>query len=869
VHALAFNPAGNLLASSGYREVKLWRRVSEVAPLAPPLAPGHEIRLAVASPDGRWLAGGGPAGVITVWHASDRSVAGHFTNATPDVSAIAFSTAGTRLASASGSKHVQVWDVESGARIAALDTPADVRALAWLGDETRMATGESDHMIRLWEMAGDAAGGIAPLKEFQGHEGPVTVLARVDPEGRQLLSGSEDGSVKLWDIAEGKAIRTLDQGGPVTGLAVRGDGKRFASAGRNNTAKIWNAEDGKQVAELKGDRYALESVAALDRGKTLSTADVAFRKGDLESAEKDGASQAERVKKAVEAFEPAEKAYADNKKAAEDALQAKDLEEKTLAELHLDITRVTEAFQTADSAAKQIEKDAKHFVTIATQSTSSEERSQLDKQEAEAFLAEAQRLADRSRVAASMSSLSVEEKAAAEQRAADAESVVAKARMLAESAKGGLESQAKAAADARAQADRGIEQVAARAFAAGLAKVEFDRVTQGVDERLKKATNTIAEAAKKIQSTDKEFKKAELEKSKTETELDLARKAEASGSKRIESAKTDLAAAEAADQEQSAALDAGKAAAAAGEQPMTAVAFFEDGSKVATASADGRIQTWTADNGLAIEVYAYGDKPVTSLAFFGPRRFMAASDGPADQSAREIHEAWVLDRVIGTGGEDSPMVDRVDALAFSPDGALLATGGGEPSRSGEIKVWRVADGTLAKDLPRVHSDTVLSLEFSPDGARIASGAADKFARITRWNSGEVEQVLEGHTHHVMGVAWKADGRTLATSGADHAIKVWDAVKGERKKNIQGFDKEITSIEFVGVTDQAVVCSGDNRVRMLKEDGNTVRDFGSVEDFQHAVAVTPDGLTVVAGGEASVLRAWNGKDGKVLAAFPSE
>jgi hypothetical protein len=57
--------------------------------------------------------------------------------------------------------------------------------------------------------------------------------------------------------------------------------------------------------------------------------------------------------------------------------------------------------------------------------------------------------------------------------------------------------------------------------------------------------------------------------------------------------------------------------------------------------------------------------------------------------------------------------------------------------------------------------------------------------------------------------------------------------------------------------------------MLKEDGNTVRDFGSVEDFQHAVAVTPDGLTVVAGGEASVLRVWNGKDGTVLAAFPSE
>jgi WD40 repeat protein len=220
------------------------------------------------------------------------------------------------------------------------------------------------------------------------------------------------------------------------------------------------------------------------------------------------------------------------------------------------------------------------------------------------------------------------------------------------------------------------------------------------------------------------------------------------------------------------------------------------------------------------------------------------------------------------GDESSPLVDRVTALAFSADGRWLASGGGEPSRGGEIKIWDVQERRLMADLPEIHSDTVLSLAFSPDGKYLASGAADKFARVVEWEREKLARTFEGHTHHVTGVAWKADGRTLATSGADNVVKVWDFVKGDRKKTIQGFDKEITSIQFVGVGDEAVVSSGDNRVRMIKEDGKTVRDFGGIQSFQHAAAATPDGSVVIGGGEDSVLRVWNGNKGDLIASFES-
>jgi len=121
---------------------------------------------------------------------------------------------------------------------------------------------------------------------------------------------------------------------------------------------------------------------------------------------------------------------------------------------------------------------------------------------------------------------------------------------------------------------------------------------------------------------------------------------------------------------------------------------------------------------------------------------------------------------------NSPLADRVNAIHFTPDGEQLITGGGEPSRGGEIKIWRVKDGTLVRELNNVHSDSVLALDLSADGKYLASGAADRFAKVTELRTGKVLKAFEGHTHHVLGVTWKRDQRTLLTVGADNIAKVW-------------------------------------------------------------------------------------------------
>jgi WD40 repeat protein len=161
---------------------------------------------------------------------------------------------------------------------------------------------------------------------------------------------------------------------------------------------------------------------------------------------------------------------------------------------------------------------------------------------------------------------------------------------------------------------------------------------------------------------------------------------------------------------------------------------------------------------------------------------------------------------------------------------------------------------------------VLSLDFSPDGKLLASGGADKIARVTDLATGKQVNLFEGHTHHVMGVTFRADGRILASAGADGIVLVWDMIIGERKKKIEGWSKEVTSLQFVGATRQIVTSAGDNLVRIVNDDGTQVRTMDKLPNFMQSAASTANAGIVIAGGEDSALRVWDGTNGKELAVF---
>ncbi|HIN94402.1 MAG TPA: WD40 repeat domain-containing protein, partial [Planctomycetes bacterium] len=308
-----------------------------------------------------------------------------------------------------------------------------------------------------------------------------------------------------------------------------------------------------------------------------------------------------------------------------------------------------------------------------------------------------------------------------------------------------------------------------------------------------------------------------------------------------------------------------KKAATDGEKPWRMVAFSPDGSTFAVGGDDQKVHIFDGETGRAIDVLEGHAGPLSVAAFLPDNALLTAS---TDKAAIiwNVEMQWKLVQRIGDGVKSDIFEDRVVSMHFSSDGKQLVTGGGEPSRSGEIKIWNVADGKLVQALKEPHSDTVFSVEFSRDGQYIASSGADRFVKVFQVADGKFVRAFEGHTHHVLGVSWSADGRTLASSGADKVVKIWDFRTGDQQRTISGFGKEVTGIKFVGDSVNVVASSGDKNVHMKKTDnGGNVRTFSGSGDYVYSVSCTADGKIIVAGGQDSVVRIWS-DDGKVVVSF---
>lgn len=409
------------------------------------------------------------------------------------------------------------------------------------------------------------------------------------------------------------------------------------------------------------------------------------------------------------------------------------------------------------------------------------------------------------------------------------------------------------ATTAREAAQKAVDELAAKiaALPAGKTDAALDRELKTAQDKLitTKMAEVSAQAA--VSAAESNVKDAEDEVKRI---TDLKAKnaaAVAAANQAITAAKTaqDKAAADLAALRQK--------PAPAGSKPQ-AVVFSADSQRVAALLEDGSLRVWAAATGLVLDEKA-APAASTTLAPAADGSFIATRTLTVSAGAAP---RWALERALQEKGW---FADRVNAVRFSPDGKWLATGSGEPSRSGDIVLFETATGKPLHTWKERHSDSVLCLDFSPDGKRLASGAADKIARVTEIATGRQVNLFEGHTHHVTGIAFRSDGRVLATAGADGTVVTWDMLIGERKKKIEGWTKEVTSLQFIGATNQIITSAGDNRVRIVNDEGAEVRNISDLPDYMQAAVSTPNGGILVAGGEDSLLRVWDAT-GKAVASF---
>jgi WD40 repeat protein/uncharacterized caspase-like protein len=149
-----------------------------------------------------------------------------------------------------------------------------VQAAAFTRDGTLLLTGSSDGTLKLWDI-----GATRLVRTFAGHKRDVTVVA-LSADGSRALSGSEDKTVRLWEVATGRLIRTIYahlDAYSVASVAFSPDGRRLlSSSSGEGTAKLWDAESGRLVRMLwhaKGSlRSGVHSAAFSPDGTRLATA---------------------------------------------------------------------------------------------------------------------------------------------------------------------------------------------------------------------------------------------------------------------------------------------------------------------------------------------------------------------------------------------------------------------------------------------------------------------------------------------------------------------------------------------------------------------------------------------------------------------
>ncbi|MEE0268135.1 MAG: TIR domain-containing protein [Bacteroidales bacterium] len=131
-----------------------------------------------------------------------------------------------------------------------------VYSVAYSPDGRRIISGSSDETIKIW----DANTG-QYLKTLEGHLDGVTSVA-YSPDGTKIISGSDDGTIKIWDINTGQCLKTLEgHPGWVYSVAYSPDGAKIISASSDETIKIWDANTGECLQTLEGHLENVYSVA--------------------------------------------------------------------------------------------------------------------------------------------------------------------------------------------------------------------------------------------------------------------------------------------------------------------------------------------------------------------------------------------------------------------------------------------------------------------------------------------------------------------------------------------------------------------------------------------------------------------------------
>ncbi len=237
VHAMAFSPAGDRLATCGSDgAVKLWSAPEAEEVLE--LSRSDTSKLSVAwSADGRLLAAGSSDHSVSIWSTATSELIQKMQAGDAPVWSVEFAPDSGRLVTACRGRSVKIWNVATGRPEMTLAGHTDiVRVARFSPDGSRIVTGGDDWTLIIWDPSTGRA-----VHRLKGHRHRI-LDAAFSPDGSRIVSASYDCSLRIWDTETGQHALTLSgHDYPVTCAVFTRDGRRILSGSDDNTVRVWDA----------------------------------------------------------------------------------------------------------------------------------------------------------------------------------------------------------------------------------------------------------------------------------------------------------------------------------------------------------------------------------------------------------------------------------------------------------------------------------------------------------------------------------------------------------------------------------------------------------------------------------------------------
>ncbi|EMI15852.1 Cytochrome C, Planctomycete domain protein [Rhodopirellula maiorica SM1] len=783
IQSIAFSPDGRRLATGGFRTVRFWKRTH--SPLDSDSAPWRMPAQAMAvSADGSAIALVNTIGDIEVWDVAKNERRASLRGQSDTVVGLAWAGSTGHVVVADEAGHITVRDATDGSQVAEIELETSLLDLAACSDGTHVAVrniGGGVTLLRLAAAAENAPASLQVVHQRIADISDATTLALVAKPSLAIAIASESRGIVLVDAIKNQVTRTLQAGSVVNTIAVAPDQTRLVTGNHDGTVSVWNLADGKRLATgTASTEDALSMSQATrdaNRQKALVSKLTAKTKELQDFLNKEDEALAA-ITKTRDAATVANDANEEKRVAAAKLVTATEAAiEKSKADMAAAEKVVAVVKARLEQATKQLENDKTAVVKTAA------EESDKNKDEAEAAKkAEAEKKVAATQAAIDKAKADI---AAAEKTIVDAKtSIEANAKQL-EAQRAAL---TKAEADkAKTDAELVKQQRLADAAAAAqkratdaipehqrLVDAETRRLAR-LDAKLANVQENLAQPARAVMALAWSPDGTQIVTLRRDGESCLIRSSDGQPLSSFPRTSSD-------------------AFAGIRTTGQFDVAFL--GDKICRLVGPGIVQCWPHQGHWTLErtIGAINDPGniadrVTAIDFHPDALKVAVGTGEPSRSGTvkvfDVQTGAVL-RDLG-----DLHTDTVLGLAFSPDGRTLASSSADRT----IALTHLATGTTIRQLEG-HTHHVLSIAWQDSGDVLASAAADQTVKLWNTETGETSRTVSGFAKEMTAIQFVETTDQLVAACGSGEVRL---IKSSNGGKVRSFDTAKDFVFTIAVT----------------------------------------------------------------------